>query len=192
MTQTLSGLWLDSKKKEGKAGSLTTPSGNDSRLQWLLNGFLFVNFLHLVAIWGLSYLNERRQNSRKVETAQSEADEDEDHQGASSSSPGVGGPSSVQYPPSRSSSEGAPDGEHTTSPLLHPSNASSVYQGYGTHLGPNRSPQDTLMGATTPSEVKRGRFFALSCGGTVVFVWVLFFVTSFLKIRSRQEREGRS
>jgi bisphosphoglycerate-independent phosphoglycerate mutase (AlkP superfamily) len=39
--------------------------GDGPRLQWLLNGFLFVNVLHLVAIWGLGYLNEKKQNAPK-------------------------------------------------------------------------------------------------------------------------------
>lgn len=193
ITQTLSGLWLDSRKKELKTGSLTTLLGNEPRLQWLLNGFLFVNLLHLAAIWGLGYLNERRQNTRKDVAVQNETGEDEEHRGASGSSSGIEGPPSPPDLPSRSSSGQAPDGDHSTSPLLHPRDTPFVYQGYGTHPRPNKSGQDTtLIGATTPAEVRRGKFFASMCAAAVVFAWLLFFVTSFLKIRSRRERGGHS
>ena len=191
ITQTFSGLWLDSQKKEGKAGSPTPFLGNEPRLQWLLNGFLFINFLHLVAIWGLGYLNERRQNPRKEEAVQNEADVDEERRGTSCSSSGIEGQASPPDLPSRSPSDGTPDGDHTTSPLLHTRGASSVYQGYGTHLRQNTSRQGTaLLGATTPEEVRRGKLFAALCTTTVVFAWLLFLITSFLKIRSRGERKG--
>lgn len=192
ITQTLSGLWLDSQKKEAKTASLATLPENEPRLQWLLNGFLFVNLLHLAAIWGLGSLNERKQNPRKEEAIQNEADEDEERWGASGSSSGIEEPSSSPDLPSRSPSDGTADGDHTTSPVFHHRDASSVYQGYGTHPRPNKPQQDTnLIGATTPAEVKRGKFFASLCTAAVVFAWVFFFTTSLLKIRSRREREGR-
>lgn len=192
ITQTISGLWLDAEKKEGKTGSLTALSGNEPRLQWLLNTFLFVNILHLVAIVGLGYLNERRQNPLKEEVVQNEAVEDEELRDASGSLSGNEGPPSPPDFPSQIPSGQNPDGDHTISPLLRPRGASLVYQGYGTHPRPNKPQQDTTTtGATTPAEVKRGKFFATLCTVTVVFAWVLFFVTSFLKIRSRREREGQ-
>lgn len=191
ITQTVSGLWLDSKKKERKPGLLTAPSENESRLQWLLNGFLFINVLHLVAIFGLGYLNERRKNPRKEEVNQNEAAEDEERRATSGSSSGNEGPSSSPDFPSQIPSDQNPVGDHTTSPLLRPRDASLVYQGYGTHPQPNKFRQDTTrVGAATPAEVKRGKFFATLCTATVAFAWLLFFVTSFLKIRSRREREG--
>lgn len=191
MTQTFSGLWLDSQKKEGKAGPFATLWANDPRLQWLLNGFLFVNLLHLVAIWCLGYLNERRQNPRKQEAVQNEADEDGELRGASGSSSGIEGPSPPPDLPSQSPNDQTCDGDHTTSPLLHLRDASSVYQGYGTHPRPKKLRQDAaLIGATTPAEVRRGKFFAALCAATVASAWLLFSITSFLKIRSRREREG--
>lgn len=191
ITQTVSGLWLDSKKKEGKPGSLTAPSGNEPRLQWLLNGFLFVNILQLMAIWGLGHLNEKRQSTPKEEAVQNEAGEDEERWGASGPSSGIAGPSSSTDLPSESSSDETPDGNHTSSPALRHSNPSSVYQGYGTNPRSNKPRQDDISIITaTPAEVKRGKFFASSCAAAVVFAWLLFFITSFLKIRSRQERGG--
>jgi hypothetical protein len=194
IAQTLSGLWLDSKKKGGNpARTLTTLSENEPRLQWLLNGFLFVNILHLVAIFGLGYLNERRQNPWKDEAIQNEAVENEERQGASASgsSSGNEGTSSPLDFPLRIPSDRTPDGDHTISPILHPRDASSLHQGDETLLRPNKSRQGTTMlGATTPAEVRRGKFFVTLCIGTVIFTWLLFFVTSFLKIKSRREREG--
>ena len=195
ITQTLSGLWLDFEKKEGKTGLLTIPSEKDGpRLQWLLNGFLFVNVLHLAAIWGLGYLNERKQNSQKETTVQSEAEGgDEERRGESGSASGIDGPSSSPDLSPQSSIDPTPDGDHTSSPLLRPRDASPVRRSYGTRPRPRRLQQDiNLMGATTPAEVRRGKLFALLCAMAVVFAWALFLITSFIKIRSRREREGDS
>jgi len=191
ITQTLSGLWLDSEKKEGEAGSLTILSEKDGPgLQWLLNVFLFINVLQLAAIRGLGYLNERKQNSRKDATARNEG-EDEERRNSSDSASGIGGALSSSDLPLQGPSDRTLVGDHTVSPLLHPRDVSPVYQNYGTQLRPPQPQHDTnLMGATTPAEVKRGKILASLCFATVVFAWALFLVTSFIKIRSRREREG--
>lgn len=167
---------------------------NGARLQWLLNGFLFVSILHLVAVWGLGYLNERKQNAQKEEVRHEREgeDADEERRGASGTASGVDGPSSSPDLSPRGPSDQTTGGGHTTSPLLRPRGASLVYQSYGTHTRP-RQPQDTtLMGATAPVEVRRGKLFASLCAATVVFAWALFLITSFVKIRSKREREGHS
>lgn len=193
--QTLSGLWLDSEEEEEKIRSITVLSeGDGPRLQWLLNVFFFVNFLHLAAIQGLSYLNERKRNAQAEAVAQHERDdEDEERLGASGSATRIDGPSSSPDLAPLSSSDQTPAGDDATSPLLHHGDASSVYQSYDTHLRPRQPQQDTsLMGATSPAEVRRGKVFASLCAATVVFAWVLFLVTSFIKIRSKHERGGHS
>ena len=194
ITQTVAGLWLDSEKKKGGDTKLVTvPSEMDgSRLQWLLNGFLFVNVLHLVAIWGLGYLNEKKRNAQKEETLRNEgANEDEEQWAASASASGIGEVSEPSDLSPQSPSDRTPTGDHTTSPLLRPRDVSSVYQSCESQPRPRRPPQDTpLMGATTPAEVRRGKLFASLSATTVVFAWCLFLVTSFVKIRSRREREG--
>lgn len=194
ITQTLAGLWLDSgKKKEENAKLVSVPSEMDgSRLQWLLNGFLFVNVLHLVAICGLGYLDERKRNAQREETIRNEgANEDEEGRAASGSASGIGEVSEPSELSPQSPSGRSPTGHHTTSPLLRPRDVSSVCQSCETQPRPRRSLQDTpLMGATTPAEVRRGKLFASLCATTVVFAWGLFLVTSFVKIRSRREREG--
>ena len=183
ITQTLSGLWLDSQKKENTR-SLLVFFESGSRLQWLLNGFLLVNLLHMGAIRGLSYLNERRQNPLKEGVVQHEVD-DEDEECR-----GVSGPSSSPNLPSQSTSDRTPGGDHTTSPLLRPE---AVHRDCEILPRPDKPRQDTSpTGATTPAEVRRGKFFAVLCAGTVGLTWLLFFVTSFVKIRSRREREGQS
>ena len=193
ITQTLAGLWLDSKKKKGKEKGLVTAlsEGDGSRLQWLLNGFLFVNVLHLVAIWGLGYLNKKKQNAQTEAEVQDERDnEDEERRDAPGSEPGIDELSASPDLSSQSSSDRISTGDHATSPLLHPRDASSAYQSYGPHSRPRRQQDTPLMGATTPAEVRRGKLFALLCAATVVFAWGLFLITSFIKIRSRREREG--
>lgn len=193
ITQTLSGLWLDSRKEEGKSGSLAILSANEPRLQWLLNGFLFVNLLHLAAIWGLGYLNGKRENPQREGRVRDEACvENGECQDASGSSSGTEGLLSSPDLPSQGSINQPPDDGHTTSPLLHHRDASSVYQGYGTQPLPKKPQQDTApTGAITPAEARRGKFFATLCAAAVVFAWLLFFVTSFIKLRSRRERGGR-
>ena len=177
--QTLAGLWLDSEKEE-EIKSITAPSGKDGpRLQWLLNGFLFINVLHLAAIWGLGYLKERKQNTQREAVAQHEREsEDEEGWGASGSALGIDGPS---LSPERGPGDRTPADDQITSPLLPHRDVSSVYQ-----------PDTILAGATTPEEVTRGKLFASLCAGTVGFAWALFLTTSFLKIRSKHEREGHS
>ncbi|KAF9651987.1 MFS general substrate transporter [Thelephora ganbajun] len=195
VTQTFSGLWLDFEKKEGKTGSLTVvPGENEPRLQWLLNGFLLINVLHLVAIWGLGYLNERKHTAQKEAAVQNEGEvEDEGPQDAPGSASGIERPSlSLDLSP-QSASDRTSASDHATSPPLHPRDAPSVYKSYGTHLRPRKSQQDTVLtGATTPAEVRRGKIFASLSAAAVVFALVLFLVTSFIKIRSRREREGHS
>ena len=193
ITQTVAGLWLDSKKKkEGKKRLVTALSeGDGSRLQWLLNGFLFVNLLHLVAIWGLGYLNEKKQNARKEAGVQGEREnEDEERRDAPGSEPGTDESPASPDLSSPSPSDRIPTGDHVTSPLLRPGGASSVYQSYGPHPRPLLQQDTPLMGATTPAEVRRGKLFASLCAAAVIFAWGLFLITSFIKIRSRREREG--
>jgi len=194
ITQTLAGLWLDSKKKKEEGTGLVAvlSEGNEPHLQWLLNVFLFVNVLHLGAIWGLGYLNEKKQNAQKEAGVQDQGEnEDEERQDAPGSEPGT---DELLTSPDLSShipSDQIPTGDYMISPSLHLRDASSVYQSYGTHPRPRRSQQDTpSMGATTPAEVRRGKLFASLCAATVVFTWGLFLITSVIKIRSRRERAG--
>lgn len=194
ITQTLAGLWLDSGKNNEEKTTFATPLSKmgGPRLQWLLNWFLFVSALHLAAIWGLGYLNERKQNVQKDVAVQDEGEDgDEEQRDASGSTSGIDDCSVPQDPlSSHSSSDPTSPGGHTTSPLLHPRYASSIYLSYGTHPRPPRSQQDiTLVGAATSAEVRRGKLFASMCAATVVFAWGLFLITSFIKIRSKRDRE---
>ena len=147
--------------------------------------------LHLVAIWGLGHLNERKQNAQKdvaVQYGRGAEGEDEERLGTSGLASGIDGPSSSPEPSPQSPSDRTPEDDHTDSPLLYPRGASSVYQSYGTHPHPQQDA--TLMGAVSPAEVRRGKLFALLCVATVVFAWGLFLTTSFIKIRTKREREG--
>ena len=187
IAQTLSGLWLDSKVKKGKSGSrllaIFSSDENDSeqRLQYLLNAFLFVNILHLLAIWGLGYLHKIKQSAQKQTADLQSVEEEEEVSGPSAGNAGT------SYNPSRSSSVHSP----SASPLLHPRDLSSVYPTYGTHpRSRSKSPHNITTTTPTITEVKRGKLFASLSAAIVLFAWVLFFVTSFIKIRSRREREG--
>ena len=193
ITQTLAGLWLDSKKKKEEGTGLVAvlSEGDEPHLQWLLNVFLFVNVLHLGAIWGLGYLNEKKQNAQKEVVVQSQGEnEDQERRDVPGLEPGTDRLLASPDLSSQSPSDQIPTGDDISS-SLHLRDASSVYQSYGTHPRPRRSQQDTpSMGATTPAEVRRGKLFASLCAATVVFTWGLFLITSIIKIRSRREREG--
>lgn len=194
ITQTLAGLWLDSNVKKEKSGIFAILSDNvEPRLQWLLNGFLFINMLHLVAIWGLGHLNEKKQNVKQEVVTQNEdeeVDEEERHRlrGVSPSSRRSVSPDGLFR--SRSPNDRIPP-DHTASPLLRPRDASTIYQTYGTHPRSTKSPsrQDTTT-RTSPAEERRGKLFASMSALIVAFAWVLFLITSFIKIRSKKEREG--
>lgn len=191
ITQTVSGLWLDSKSKDRKSGLLAIPSDDEPRLQWLLNGFLFVNLLQLVAIWGLGYLSEKKRKAQEGLIQGEEDVEGEERRNASGPPLGNERLSPPLDPPARSPSDRTSASDPAISPLLRPRNAPSIYQGYGTHPPPHKSLKDaTLVGAITPAEVKRGKLFASLCAVTVAFAWLLFFITSFVRIRSRGDREG--
>ena len=189
ITQTLAGLWLDSEKKKETTLAAAPSGGDGSRLQWLLNGFLFVNVLHLVAIWALGYLKEKKQNAQNEAGVQEEG-EDEERRDVPGSEPGIGELPASPDLSSQSPSDQISTGDHVTSPLIRPRDVSSVYRSYVTDPQPRQPRQDNLMGATTPAEVRRGKVFASLCVATVVFTWGLFLITSFVKIRSRREREG--
>jgi hypothetical protein len=191
ITQTVSGLWLDSRSKDSKKGLLVIPSEDEPRLQWLLNAFLFVNLLQLVAVWGLGYLSKKKRKAQEG-AMQREGDvEGEERRNASGSPPGDERLSPPLVQPARSPSDRTSDSDPTTSPLLRPGDAPSIYQSYGTHPPPHKSLKDsTLLGAITPAEVRRGKLFASLCAVSVAFAWLLFFITSFIRIRSRGDREG--
>jgi hypothetical protein len=168
----------------------------EPRLQWLLNGFLFFNLLHLVAIWGLGYLNERKQNAQRQEAVQDEeTDDDDERRDASPATERR--PSSPEVRSRSPNDRRSPSHDRTLSPLLRPrDDFSSVYQSYGTHPLPppksSSSPVQDIRKATSAAEVRRGKLFASMSAATVVFAWVLFLITSFIKIRSRREREGQT
>jgi len=194
ITQTLSGLWLDSKVKKEKIGLLSIFSEIEPRLQWLLNGFLFVNLLHLIAIWGLGYLNEKKHKQQEVTRPEGDDydyDNDEGRRGTSPSSRRSVSPDLLRSrsPTRDRTTLAARDRDHTTSPLLRPRDISSVYQTYGTH-GKQTQDSTTRQSPITHAEERRGMLFALLSATIVFFAWVLFFITSFIKIRSRREREG--
>ena len=127
-----------------------------------------------MAIWGLGYLNDKKQGTLRQEVGQ-RGDDDQDE----------GCRDTLNFGNERAL-------DHTGSPLLRPDNDSLVYQSYGTYPRCRRSIQDSaIIGQTSAiaEEVKRGKLFASLSAGMVVLAWVLFLATSFIKIRSKRERE---
>jgi hypothetical protein len=74
-------------------------------------------------------------------------------------------------------------------PLLHSPHDSPTDE---VHLIPPqlRHNRPTLSDQVSAAEAKRGKVFATICLTAVLFAWVSFLATSFVKIRSKHDREG--
>jgi hypothetical protein len=185
--QTLSGLILDNKYK----GSLEerapdTPSGGESRaIQRLLNTFLCLNVVHFVALVTLAHLDRRKKaaatSAPSGHGSLGISDDLDEDQPSSPESPGhVRGVEGLLTSTRRRYS--TTSREQTS--LL--SNPRTSY--YTRNLSePDRGTQVHLP---KPMEVRRGEFFACLSAALVVFAWVLFLVTAWLRLRSKVERGG--
>lgn len=77
-------------------------------------------------------------------------------------------------------------------PLLRSRPNSPIDEGPGYVIASeSRGRPKALPEPVSPAEIKRGRVFALMSLGMVIFAWILFLTVSFVKIRSKQDREGR-
>jgi hypothetical protein len=190
--QTLSGLVLDTKRKGSPEEHVPdTPSDGESMaIQRLLNIFLCLNVVHFVALMALAHL-ERQKNAAATSAPSGHGslnishDLDEDQPSPPKSPENTGHAGGVEGLPTstrRRSSCSTTSPEQTS--LL--SNARTSY--YTRNLSePDRGTQVHLP---KPMEVRRGEFFACVSATLVVFAWVLFLVTAWLKLRSKVERGG--
>ncbi|KAI0793483.1 major facilitator superfamily domain-containing protein [Abortiporus biennis] len=179
--QTLAGLELDIKTKKPKSEMLSTmASGNDKDVQYLLNTFIFLNALQLVGIIGLRYLDKKRKEK-----------DDSDKE-----------PSEVEVNPSWEHIDEAEDRRH--SKIRSYTSIRSVRSPLASSSSPEqnipllRSPSDTssarnsrlLAVKVTRPEVRRGEMFAVMSGMLIALAWVLFMVTAWMRLRSKEERGG--
>lgn len=190
--QTLSGLVLDIKRKGSpEVHAPDTPSdGKSMAIQRLLNTFLCLNVVHFVALMTLAHL-EHRKNAAVVSASSGHSslnishDLDEVH------------PSSPKRPENTCHTrgvEGLPPSTRRRSPCSTTSQEqtsllSNTRTSYYTR---NLSEPDrgTQVHLPKPMEVRRGECFACISVTLVVFAWVLFLVTAWLRLRSKVERGG--
>lgn len=179
--QTFAGLALDAKHKKGDAphGTPVPPSGRTAlNIQHLFNAFLVLNVLQFCALLFLAHL-DRQRKAANILAVNSHlrspvgiltGDLDRDHIESSTHSD-YGSESSIHiHEPAR---EG---------PL--PS-ASSPDQRLSLLI-----PNFVASRSRKSKRIQAGHVYAGLCLMLIVFAWVLFLVTAWLRLRSKAERGG--
>lgn len=196
--QTFAGLALDKKSK----GSPSTPSRSGlAAIQYLLNAFLFLNILHFLGLMGLAELDRRRKLANSLTSSF------RGHSGQRADE------SSQSTPTSPKSGDHAEDEDDMEGPIRLPLSAregpfpstSSPEQSItllvpnsdrpdSTAPGPEQitNPHPSVLGSQGTKRARRGEFFAGICAAFIVFAWVLFLVTAWLRLRSKSERGGNT
>jgi hypothetical protein len=199
--QTLAGLALDTKRKHSRGKDTpSVPSPGDlTAIQYLLNAFMLLNIFQFMVLMTLAHLDRRRKAALVTiadiygssdETTPGNFDEDQ------SSSP-----KSVDYPDNHEGAEGSirlslsaregPIPPAASSEQSHPlfvSDAERLPSAMDPD-DPNSSPQVPRSNTPKTNQVKRGELFARLSAALVVFAWVLFIATAWLRLRSKAERE---
>ncbi|KZT02737.1 MFS general substrate transporter [Laetiporus sulphureus 93-53] len=202
--QTLAGVALDIKGK-GKNAELSSLTGDDKDLQYLLNAFLLLNVLQFAAVIGLSRLERRRREavalrrSARLSAVPSEVGHDddapppkaEDSRGRKiwrvTSSEVVIGECSRGQSCCRADSSGAAE----SVPLLRDSSRTASYQDNRfliSPISPRSHSRSTLRVSRSKAVIRRGELFAAMSAMMIVFAWALFLGTAYLKLRSKEER----
>jgi hypothetical protein len=197
--QTLAGLALDT----GLSGN-DTPDDPSQRglaaIQYLLNAFLVLNIFQLLALIALAHLDRRRKAvavsgesvHRSLGNVPDEFDEIE--------IPGL--PKSSQYADVNQGAEGSihlplsareelfssATSLEQSIPLL----VSDTERSYFARdpVNPNPIAQIPRSHPTKSKQARRGELFAGLSAMLVVFAWVLFLVTAWVRLRSKAERGG--
>ncbi|EMD42034.1 hypothetical protein CERSUDRAFT_110574 [Gelatoporia subvermispora B] len=204
--QTLAGVALDIKSKK-PAAERVLPTGDDRDVQYLLNAFVILNVLQLAGIFGLARLDhkQRRAASRRASAfsppvLENINEEDMLHNANKSNVPME---DDEEWPQDlaqssharRASLLGRSPLPSTSSPeqripLLHAyseasSRRSSRYVVAASPTDPSRAPVHVVR---TKAELRRGEIFAALCGSLILFAWVLFIATAWLRLRSKEDR----
>ena len=164
ISQTLAGLILDAKLRDSPA-----PSIGDKRIQHLLNYFLMLNMLQLLGIICLWYLDRQKKSATTHHRQDSPLE-----------------PVEI-IPPTKVSGD-VSDGEDSYQPLESSSSASHNEAEHSPLL-PDRSRQERQY--RRPRSSRKGWLFMGMCAVLIATAWVLFLVTAWLRLRSKEER-GKS
>lgn len=155
--QTLAGIWLDN----GVADPTLPKRDNALAIQHLLYAFLFFNFLQLISLEGLRYLDKRRRGRGLLPYCPEDLLSTPGHDPrASTRNNSVA--SRTTLPPERM-------------PLL-------------SHLDSDNIPCGPAHDLRRRSEKRRGYFFAWLSALLICTAWVIFLHTAWLRLRSKEER----
>ncbi|EPQ60798.1 MFS general substrate transporter [Gloeophyllum trabeum ATCC 11539] len=192
ISQTLAGLSLDLKSRTAK-----------KPMQYLLNAFLAINLLEILVLVGLVKLVRRRSRAAaETQNRRSSASRKEQSHGRGNVQQGPARPS--QAPRASTSSEESTEAtpllgepERARSPRLEGFETPPIHQ-YLILPDQDEDPEaptptdgpPAAVIVTSKSEIRRGEISAAASAALVVFAWVLFMVTAWLRLRSKQDRGG--
>ncbi|KZT74645.1 MFS general substrate transporter [Daedalea quercina L-15889] len=203
--QTLAGVALDLTRKKAEN---TEPTRGDNRrdIQLVLNAFLFLNVLQFASIIGLGWLDRKRREAASwrqralLSAVQSEVAPEDDTERSAEMAKGKERAGAIWRIDNMHSRGECSRGESccraSTSdqvqsvPLLrdhsrHSSHRESRY--VIAPLDPN-PPQQPPYPRRSKAVLRRGEFFAVLSGMAIFSAWVLFLVTAYLRLRSKEER----
>ncbi|KZT30405.1 MFS general substrate transporter [Neolentinus lepideus HHB14362 ss-1] len=189
ISQTLAGLSLDLKSH-----------ASQKPIQYLLNAFLAINILEILVLVGLVKLVRRRaRTAAESQQRKNAGSRKEQSYGRGSVPQASARPSQTRA--STSSQESTED----TPLLAEPERTSQGFETPPIHpylilpdevedteahaSGDTNLPSSSVM-VISKTEVRRGELAATASAVLVLFAWVLFMVTAWLRLRSRQERGG--
>lgn len=188
--------------------------GDDGDVQLLLNAFVILNVFEILGIIGLSHLHKKQQAaaarrmSALLPTAVDvdESDEEPSEEHRAGKGPGTDdenwqaeSPVDTRHRRSSTLSRHVPLPSSSTPeqsiPLLHGGSRSSTVRGSRYLVDAVVEEELSVRPVKvqvlrTRTEVRRGELFSVMCGVLIGFTWVLFMVTAWLKLRSKEERGG--
>ncbi|KAH9946637.1 MFS general substrate transporter [Amylocystis lapponica] len=203
--QTLAGLALDVNSK--KSTKAVAPIGDKRNVQHLLNAFVVFNVLQLVSIIALARLARRRREESERRSkvllpavvdeeeeplndsrAKLPVDEDAwtDHE-LSDATQGISRTMTMSQHDTRPPSTSSPE---QRIPLLRPSSLSSTHRNSYLLSGGHLSAPTRIV--RTKAEMQRGEVAAALSVMLIFLAWVLFIMTAWMKLRSKEERDGSS
>ncbi|KAI0078898.1 MFS general substrate transporter [Panus rudis PR-1116 ss-1] len=203
--QTMAGLLLDVKSKK-PAPRIEPPisRNKDDQMQNLLNAFVFFNVLQLGSILCLRILDKRRHAALTRYTSASlppvieddVEDEGPKEPSVEEASWDPEGPNNVDRKRHGTIRSIRSLRSPATSPVIEQSIPLLRHSRESTSSSSTRRNSQLITGTphmhlsmkVSRGEIRRGRIFAVLSGFLIVFAWVLFMGTAWLRLRSKEER----
>ena len=192
--QTLAGLALDTKHQPSPGKNIPSRGGLEA-IQYLLNAFVILNVFQFLVLMTLAHLDRRRKAAAAtVADIYGSSDElitdmfNEDPLDSPNNPEGAEGSIRLSL-----SARGGPVPSAVLPEESHPLLVSDVSERsllVADAAEPNSSPPIPPGDPPKTNQVKRGELFAGLSAALVLFAWVLFLVTAWLRLRSKAEREG--